>query len=146
MAVVSWIVGLALAGLAGRLILWTTLRGAGPCASTLEAIRDALGAVEYQVAPLDLACRGRVVVRHGDSGAPGGALLRRLRGLEPQEVVALLKAEGVRAALVPAGGPRGGITSLRRLLPRFARSSGAGALRDRARPTHSPLARELPRS
>jgi len=145
MAVVSWIVGLALAGLAGRLILWTTLRGAGPCASTLEAIRDALGAVEYQVAPLDLACRGHVVVRHGDSGAPGGALLRRLRGLEPQEVVALLQAEGVRAALVPAGGPRGG-TTLRLLLRQLARSSGVGALRDRARPKHSPLAREQPRS
>lgn len=103
MTVTGWVFAVALSAAAGRLILWTCLRRTSPYASTLEAVRDAHGAVEeYRVAPLGLACRGDVLVRHDRRDPVGKALLWRLRGLEPQEAAALLQAEGLLAELMPA--------------------------------------------
>src|SRR5690242_21807077 len=90
--------------MAGRLILWTTL-ARGRDAVTLEAVRHEGGWVtDYSVARLGLACRGHVLIRcAGIRTIRQRSMLHRLRGLEPPEVVALLKAEGFRAELMPAG-------------------------------------------
>jgi hypothetical protein len=102
MTAAAWILAGALAAAAGRLILWTSLRRGSALASTFEAVRDIGGGVaEYCVAPLGLGCRGDVVVRHTRAGALERGLLQRLRGLEPRDVVELLRAEGLGAELMP---------------------------------------------
>ncbi len=148
MTAAAFILGGALAIAAGRLILWTTLRRGSARAATLEATRTPGGAIEYALAPLDLACRGEVVVSGACACALGGRLLRRLRGLEPTEVVELLRANGYRADLMPGwesgGTPRSGtLVAWRR---RLGGVLGANALRERARPQRaSAPARDLPR-
>ncbi len=105
MTATGWVLAVALAIAAGLLILWTTIpRRRSAHASTLEAVRDASGALVYRVAPLGLGCRGHVMVRRTRAGALERGLLRRLRGLEPIEVVELLRAEGLSAELMPRGG------------------------------------------
>jgi hypothetical protein len=101
MTTAACIVAVALAVAAGRLILWTSLGRGSAFASALEAVRDAAGVLEYCVAPLGIGCRGHVVVRHTRMGELGRELLMRLRGLEPFEVVELLREEGLRAELMP---------------------------------------------
>ena len=101
MTAVGWILAAALAVAAGRLILWTSLRRGSAHASTLEAVRDPAGIIEYSIASLGLCCRGHVVVRHAQRGALGAGLLRRLRGLQPLEAVKVLQAQGLRAELMP---------------------------------------------
>jgi hypothetical protein len=105
MTALGWLLAVALAVAAGRLVLWTTLRRWSARASTLEAVRGPTGDVEYSVAPLGLGCRGHVVVRHERALELG--LLQRLRGLEPLQVVELLRAEGLRAELMPGVSPGG---------------------------------------
>lgn len=101
MTTLGWIFAVALAIAAGRLVLWTSLHLGSRYTSTLEAVRDVFGAVEtYCVLPLGIGCRGNVVVRHAREGALDG-LLARFRGLEPVEVVELLRSEGLRAELMP---------------------------------------------
>jgi hypothetical protein len=101
MTVVAWILAAVLALAAGRLILWTSLRRGSGHASTLQAATDSSGIIEYSVAALGLACRGHVLVHHTRADALGPRLLRGLRGLQPAEVVAVLRAEGLRAELMP---------------------------------------------
>ncbi len=104
MTATGWLFAVALAVASGRLILWTSLRRGSAHASTLEAVRDGAGAIEYCLSPLGPACRGHVVVRHAHEAALGAALLRRLRGLQPSQVVDLLRAEGLSADLMPGVG------------------------------------------